>query len=158
MHTAITFGTHYPNRLPGCVICSSPTISGLYVCSSCNLDQLNRRNEVSPELREAMEQEEQRYLSSFQEKVAWHPASGYFNISGLIQLTGRSPRWIWKMSRLSGLTPAHNGHQAVWTEEQAQAFLGHRMQCRGAVLALAIRDDNSIFMAEVWPPSRGQSV
>jgi hypothetical protein len=150
MHESrITFGTHYKVLQPGCMLCSSPTASGVYVCSSCNRDQLNRKNEVSPELREAMEQEEQQYLSPSPEKVVWHPASGYFNISGLIQLTGRSPRWIWKMSCLSGLTPAHNGHQAVWAEEQAQAFLRHSIQCRGAVLALAIRDDNSIFIAKV---------
>jgi hypothetical protein len=96
-----------------------------------------------------MEKEERAYLAQFQGKPAWQPGSGYYNVSGLIGLTGMSPRWIWKMSRLSGLTPAHNGHQAVWAEEQAQALLGHSMQCRGAVLALAICDDNSIFIAKV---------
>lgn len=146
MHTAITFGPHYPNRPPGCVICSSPTVSGLYVCSSCNLDQLNRINEVSPELREAMEQEEQQYLSSLQEKVVWHPASGYFNISGLIYLTGMSPRWIWKTSHLSGLEPTHSGHQAIWTEKQARAFVAHSDKYEGLVLAVTIRDDDSLFM------------
>jgi hypothetical protein len=82
-----------------------------------------------------MEQEEQQYLSSSQEKVVWQPASGYFNISGLIQLIGRSPRWIWNKARLSGLAPGHDGHQAVWTWEQGQHMLGLTKQKRPKVFA-----------------------
>jgi hypothetical protein len=123
VHTAITFGAHYRDLPPGCVLCSGPTASGVYVCPSCNLEQLNRINEVSPDEREALEQEEHNYLAQFQGKPAWQPGSGYLNISGLIQLTSRSPRWIWQTALLSGLAPTHSGHRAIWTENQAQAFV-----------------------------------
>jgi hypothetical protein len=144
----ITFGTHYKVLQPGCMLCSSSTASGVYVCSSCNLDQLNRINEVSPDLRETMEQEEQQQFFSSQENVVWQPASGHFNISGLIQLTARSPRWLWKTAHLSGLAPIHDGHRAVWTGKQAQAFVARSGKQQGLMFIATVSDDGSLFMTK----------
>jgi len=145
----ITFGTHYPELPPGCLLCSSPTASGVYVCYNCDSAQLKREGEISPEQREAMEKEEREYLARFQEKPVWQPSSGYYNVSGLANLTGMSPRWIWKTSHLSGLEPTHIGHQAIWTEKQAQAFVAHGDKYKGLVLAVTIRDDDSLLMTRV---------
>jgi hypothetical protein len=128
------------------MLCSSPTASGIYVCSNCNAAQLKRIGEISPDQREAIEKGEQEYLAQFQEKPAWQPSSGYYNISGLICLTDMSPRWVWQTSHLSGLAPTHSGHRAVWTEKQAQAFVARSGKYAGLVLAVTIRDDDSLFM------------
>jgi hypothetical protein len=144
----ITFGTHYPSRPPGCVMCSSPTASGVYVCSKCDSTQLKRIGEISPDEREALERKENNYLAQFREKPAWQPGSGYFNISSLIRLTGRSLRWIWQTAQLSGLASTHSGHRAIWTEKQAQAFVARSGKQPGLVIVVTIRDDGSLFRTE----------
>lgn len=126
----ITFGVHYPTKTPGCVICSSPTTPGVYVCSSCNFAQLRRINEVPPEQREQMEEEEVKYISRSDGALA-----SSYNISSLTNLIARSPRWIWNKARLSSLAPGHDGHQAVWTWEQGQHMLSLTKQKAPTVFA-----------------------
>jgi len=150
----ITFGTHYLNRPSSCLLCSGPTSTGIFVCSSCNSRQLENISDVDPELRVKMEKEDEEYCRQFEQpKPAYQPASGYYNTSGLIAFlnsacASASLRWAWKMACLSGMEASNDGHHDIWNYTQAQRFLALRQRGgKTSIITFNRREDGSELVA-----------